>query len=183
IITGLNDWQTPEGRMLTDQAVVNSLIKNGLAVRDEKMIEQEHSVAGLIPLLHHYLPNARVAPVILQHEVSLNDVDALLDGLQPFMNQKAIILASVDFSHYLTRPQAQNNDQYTLKLMRNFDYTILLQLDSDYLDSPAALACAFRYAERNGIKSFQLIDNSNSGIIIRNDNMETTSYFTLVFSQ
>ncbi|MGE5454853.1 MAG: AmmeMemoRadiSam system protein B [Methylocystaceae bacterium] len=182
IITGLNDWQTPEGRMETEQSIVNKLLQQGLAIRDENTIANEHSIASLIPIVHHYLPSAKVVPIILQHEVSLAEVDKLLNALQPFINKDGVVLASVDFSHYLTRPQAQTKDNLTLKYMQNFDYTTLFSLDSDYLDSPAALACAFRHAQQQGVTRFQVLANTNSGVIMRNDTMATTSYFTLVFT-
>jgi len=183
IITGLNDWQTPEGRMLTETKAVQALLQSGLAIRDEKVLTGEHAIASLVPLLHHYLPEAKIVPLILQHGVSLTEVDNLLNGLQPYFNKDTVLLASVDFSHYLTRPQAQENDQLSLQYMQNLDYTTLFRLNSDYLDSPAALACAFRRAEGAGITHFQVLDNTNSGVIMGNDNMETTSYFTLVFTR
>lgn len=181
-ITGYNGWQTPEGVVQTEESAVRHLLEKGLAVRDEEILSGEHSVGALVPLIQHYLPKARIVPIVLHHDVSLQEVDALLNTLEPFLDEKAVLLSSVDFSHYLTRSEAQAKDMETIRYMKDFDYAALYRLGNDYLDSPASLSAAFRLAEKRGIKEFSVLDNTNSGIILQNDFIETTSYFTLVFS-
>lgn len=182
IITGYAGWQTPDGTVETDQPVVSNLLKNGLASRDEDVLSREHSVGALVPLLRHYLPEVKIVPVILHHDVSLEEVDELIKTLEPFLDVKTVLISSVDFSHYLTRSGAQAKDLETIRYMQNHDYSTLFRLGNDYLDSPASLAAAFRIAEKSNIREFQVLANTNSGIIMQNDFMETTSYFTLVFT-
>ncbi len=183
VITGFYDWQTPGGTVKTDQRVVEGLLDQHLAVQDETVLAGEHSIGSLVPFVHHYLPQAKIVPLILHHGVTLSEVDKLLTGLTPYLNEKTVLVASVDFSHYLTRREAETKDSQTLIHMRNFDYGALFRLGDDHLDSPASLALAFRLAENRGIKEFQVLDHTNSGIIMNNDLMETTSYFTLVFAE
>lgn len=183
VITGLYAWQTPEGPVQSDENVVRKLLDTGLAVLDEEALEEEHSVGTLLPFARHYLPQSKVVPVILHHDVSLQDVDSLLRELQPFLEQGAVLVASVDFSHYLKRQEAESKDETTLALMRELDYTALSRLDSDYLDSPASLFMALRAGEKSGIRKFSLLEHTNSGILLNNDSMETTSYFTLVLQK
>ena len=181
IITGLNGWRTPTGLMDAQSNIVKFLLQSGLAVRDEETLSKEHSVGALVPLLKYYLPEAKVVPIILHYDVKLQEVDSLLQILEPFLDEDTVVISSVDFSHYLTRSQAQGKDQETLIHMKNFDYSTLFRLGNDYLDSPASLAASFRLAEKEGITEFTVLDNTNSGIILQNDFIETTSYFTLVF--
>lgn len=183
VITGFYDWQTPEGRVKTEGKVVGVLIEKGLAVKDEDVLAKEHSIGTHMPFIRHYLPEARVVPIILHHDVSLNEVDGLVAALEPYINEKTVILSSVDFSHYLKRQEAEAKDRETLALMKAFNYSTLFRLGNDYLDSPASLAFAFRRAQKEGIEEFTLLDNTNSGIIMKNDLIETTSYFTLVFTK
>lgn len=183
ISSGLYDWQTPAGVVQVDQEICRELISQGIVAQNEPLMANEHSVGGLMPFIKHFLPEAKVVPIILQHGVSLKEVDELLTALESYLNEDAVLLASVDFSHYLTRSEAQLKDQLTLQAMKKFDYSTLFQMGDDYLDSPASLASAFRLAEKRGIKDFQVLDNTNSGIIRKNDVMETTSYFTLVFTE
>lgn len=181
IISGLYGWETPEGVVQADEKAIRRLLEQGLAVRDENVLEKEHSIGALVPLIKHYLPKAKVVPLILHHDVSLQEIDVLLRELEPFLDEKSVLIASVDFSHYLTRREAQAKDQETLNYMQAFDYQNLYRLGNDYLDSPASLAAAFRLAEKQGLKEFTVLDNTNSGLILQNDFIETTSYFTLIF--
>ncbi len=185
LISGLYAWQTPAGLVEVAEDIVRDLFAREIVVRDEETIGQEHSVGTLMPFIRHYLPQAKVVPVIVQGNVSLTEIEKLLEALEPYLDEygeKAVLLASVDFSHYLTRTEAQLKDQETLAVMRRFDYLTLFRMGDDHLDSPASLAAAFRWAEKNGIKEFRLLANTNSGIIMKNDVMETTSYFTLFFT-
>lgn len=183
IITGLYDWQTPDGLVRTDEQLVKLLLEEKIAVRDEKVLAKEHSIGNLVPFIKHFSPDTRVVPLILHHDVSLTEVEKMLDFLEPLLDGKnGFLLASVDFSHYLNRIQAQEKDSFTLQVMRNFDYPTLFHLGNDHLDSPASLATVFRYAERKGIREFQVLENTNSGVILKNDLQETTSYFTLAFT-
>jgi len=183
IITGFCGWQTPEGKVKTESRVVEGLLDGHLAVQDEAVLAAEHSIGSLVPFVHHYLPQAKIVPIILHHGVTFGEVDNLLNGLKPYLNDKTVLVASVDFSHYLISREAENKDTQTLIHMRNFDYPTLFNLGDDHLDSPASLALAFRHAENQGIKDFQVLDHTNSGVIMNNDLMETTSYFTLVFAK
>jgi len=183
IVSGLNDWQTPTGIVSVDQEIINSLVSKGAVVRDEAVMAPEHSVGGLMSFIGHFLPEAKVVPIILHHDVSLAEIDHLLKALEPYLNKDTVLLASVDFSHYLTRQAAQLKDKETLQAMENFNYPALFQMGNDNLDSPASLSAAFRLVEQRGIKQFQVLDNTNSGILMKNEVMETTSYFTLVFTE
>lgn len=181
VITGFSGWQTPEGVTAVEDRVVRALLDKGLALRDEDVLSQEHSVGALVPFLKHFLPETRIVPLIVHHDLNLQEIDALLNALDPFLNEKAVLISSVDFSHYLPRSEAQAKDRETIRYMRNFDYATLFSLGNDYLDSPASLAAALRLAEKRGLKGLSVLDNTNSGIILQNDFMETTSYFTLLF--
>lgn len=183
VITGFYDWETPEGKVITEEKTARVLIEKGLAVRDEEVLSREHSVGTHMPFIRHYLPEAKVVPIILHYDVTLEEVDRLLNVLEPYINDQTLILSSVDFSHYLKRLEAEAKDKETLALMKAFNYSTIFRLGNDYLDSPASLAFAFRLAQRQGIKDFTLLDNTNSGIIMKNDLIETTSYFTLFFNK
>lgn len=182
IITGFADWQTPEGLVETEGKIVQTLLEKKIAVQDEQVLSKEHSMGSLMPLIKHFLPQVQVVPLIFHHDVTLEEVDKLLTVLDPYLPEgKGVLLASVDFSHYLTRQEAEEKDSLTVKVMTNFDYPTLFRLGNEHLDSPASLAMAFRFGEGKGLREFRVLNNTNSGVILQNDLIETTSYFTLVF--
>lgn len=182
IITGAYDWQTPAGRVETDKEVVANLSGGGLVAIDDAVLEKEHSIGAVAPFIKYYLPETKLVPLILHPDVSLEEVDAVLQLLESALaGRDYVVLGSVDFSHYLTRREAEEKDKITLQVMQDFDYGALYAMDSSHLDSPPSLSTVFRYAEQRGVKEFKVLDHTNSGLILQNDLIETTSYFTLVF--
>ncbi len=181
IITGRYNWQTPEGTVLVDQQAVTRLMLSNLAAEDDGTLAMEHSIGNLVPFVRHFLPETRIVPIILHHDVNLEEVDRLI-GVIEEVADNAVVVASVDFSHYLISSEAAARDTQTLNYMRNADYVTLFRLGDEHLDSPPALASAFRWAEKRGAPQFEVMDHTNSGIMIKNEATETTSYFTLVFA-
>lgn len=181
IITGSYDWETPEGIVHTNEEIVQKLLSEGKVAENNKVLAKEHSVGNLVPFVKHYMPDTEIVPLILHHDVTFEEVDELLKVLNPYLVKHAVLVASVDFSHYLTCSEAEEKDKETLTVMQNFDYLALSHMGNDHLDSPASLAFALREAENKGLKEFHVLANTNSGIILQNDMMETTSYFTLMF--
>ena len=92
-------------------------------------------------------------------------------------------MASVDFSHYLTRQEAEDKDKETLKVIEAKNLDTLFTMGNDYLDSPAALGSLFLTMENLDISDLTLLDHTNSGILMGNDMIETTSYMTMLFQK
>ena len=181
IISGLYDWETSEGLVKTERSIVKRLQQAGLAVLADEVLSQEHSIGTIVPFIKYYLPGSKIVPIILHHDVSFKEIDFFIQELAPFLKENAVILGSVDFSHYLTRREAEAKDTVTLKAMRDFNYTALFRMGNDHLDSPASLAMVFRAMEMMGKKEFRVLAHTNSGVILQNYFIETTSYFTLTF--
>lgn len=181
IITGLNGWQTPEGTVRTDPGIVGLLLRSGAAVCDEKTLDHEHSMGNIMPFIRHTLPNTRVVPIILQGSIGLKETEKLMNVLEPALNRHTVLVASVDFSHYLPAREAAQKDAVTLGVMKNFDDALFFRLNNDYLDSPASLAAPFILAKKHGVGQFTLLANTNSGYMSGSQETATTSYFTLLF--
>ncbi len=92
-----------------------------------------------------------------------------------------LVVASVDFSHYLSRAEADANDALTLQALQRGDWPTLFALGSGYLDSPGSLAVAFAFAGRTDRPSLEAVAHTNSASLLgRADLPETTSHFLLV---
>lgn len=180
IITGFYGWQTTTGNVISERLIINELVEQGIAVCDEKVLAQEHSIGNLVPFIKYYLPETKVVPIIFHHDVSLEEVDMVLETIQPFIKKDVMIVASIDFSHYLSRVDAELMDEQTKKVLEDFDYTTLYHMDNDYLDSPASLAFFLRYMEKRSDTKIEILNNTNSGEILNSEVIETTSYFTIV---
>lgn len=182
VLSSLYGWETPFGIVEPDTEYVNELIKNKLAKIDEEVLSGEHSVGNLMPYIKFYLPRAKITPLILSHRLTKDDVLILAKNLKGMKDVDTLVLASVDFSHYLTSLQAKEKDKVTEQVLKEKNYDKLFGLNSDYLDSPATLATVLMMTrEGKELEDFEILGHTNSGEMQKNGNIETTSYFTIVF--
>lgn len=176
-------WQTPFGTVEVDKEAVDYLLATHMVKQDDYAFSAEHSMGNLMPFVKYYLPNTKVVPIICHHDVSKKEAEQLAEHLSPLLKKGAVIVASVDFSHYLASQEAVQMDSETLKAIREKDWDRIFAMDNDHLDSPSALGILFFAMENMGITDFTVLDNTNSGILLGNDMIETTSYISMLFSK
>ncbi|MBP2019229.1 AmmeMemoRadiSam system protein B [Symbiobacterium terraclitae] len=181
VITGRRSWQTDFGLVEADRAAVDALVAAGLAAVDEAVLAREHSMGTLMPYIKYHAPGARVVPLVLHRNLTLPELKRLADGLAEQLGPGRILVASVDFSHYLTRAEAEARDEETLAAVMAGDLDRLLGMGNDHLDSPGAVAVLLMAMEASGAEGPAVLGHTNSGRILRDDLVETTSYFTFVF--
>ena len=184
IITSYYDWETPVGTVRADTAAIQSfLVEAPYASVDEEVAESEHSVSSLMPFIAHYFPFASVVPVIVSTKISTLQLDDLTHALNTLNDDKTIFIASVDFSHYLSKGEAEKRDAVTLALLEDSNLDALSTLSSEYTDSPKSVALLFKIMNQNGLSAFRVLRHENSGTKTKNEFSEVTSYFTLVFEE
>jgi MEMO1 family protein len=180
-LSSLYGWETPFGTIEPNEQVIQELVKNKLVKIDENVLPDDQAVAGIMPFIKYYLPNAKVVPVLLSGFMTETDTQVLSNNLRTYINEDSVIIAAVDFSHGLTNKQAQEKDRITLDLMKNFNYKQLLTLNNDYLDSPPSLVVLLKTMQAVNTTQMELLYNTNSGQIQKNDSIETTSYFSIAY--
>lgn len=175
------DWQTPFGVVSPHYGIIEELKERKLLDIDNKVATNEHSVAGMMPYIKYYLPDAIVVPLMIKRSLSMEEINTLATELSKYSEKGAVVVASVDFSHYLNANEAEQKDSVTLQAMRDFDYRRLLTLSNDYLDSPPSIAVLLSTMQKRGISTSELAHHTNSGILQHDPFQETTSYISLVF--
>lgn len=182
ILTSLQGWETPFGVVKPNREIISRLIESKVIQVEETVLENEHSVAGMMPFISYYLPQTTVVPIILKSSTNFEEVKTLAGQLRNYLEKgEAVLIAPVDFSHYLTSREADEKDEGTLSLIEGFDLTKLLTLGSDYLDSPASIATIMLSLRGLGKNKMGVIYHTNSGRIQKDASEKTTSYFSMVF--
>lgn len=177
-------WQTPFGLVVSDEKIINDLLKNNLLKINNNILENEHSVAVHMPFIKYYLPDAKVAPIILSHKANLKNIKILSEQLEKYLqNNKTIVISSVDFSHYLTGEEAEQKDKESLEAMQNFDYKKIYSFNNDNLDSPPSIIALLMVMQKLKIDNFNVIANTNSGQLLNDYDSKTTSYFSIEFTK
>jgi len=183
-LTGSYPFKTPFGITYINNKIVNQLVDSKIAVINNEVLKNEHSICGLIPFIKYYLPNTSVVPLILSSSVNLKEAEKISEILKEYINNKeAIIVSSVDFSHYLINEEAKKRDKTTIDIIKKWDYKSLFNLNNDYLDSPPSLAILLLTMKKIGVNNIVVLNNTNSGEIAKNNTIETTSYFSIMFSK
>jgi len=182
IHTSVWDYSTPFGDLRINRELINYLIKEEQVGYNYQLAEVEHSMNALIPYIKYYLPNVELVPVILSSAVDINKVSMIAERLSDKVkDQKVLVVASIDFSHYLPLEEADQKDIITKELMLNRDYNRLRLLNDDYLDSPASAVFLLRMVEHLGSNAQSVINQGNSARIYPSEYNNTTSYMTIIY--
>lgn len=181
ILTSSLTWDTPFGSVMADTEIVSFLLTKNIAQEDLEVFGEEHSLATLIPFIKFYLPDTRVVPIILRKTTTKEELVTLAEVLKNFYSEEKLIITSIDFSHYLNSEQAKSNDKVTLKYMQTFDYEKLLNLSSDYIDSPPSIVGLLMTMQKIRKTKMKVIENTNSGEILNDKSIPSTSYFSIIY--
>ncbi len=181
VVTSKYQWKTPFGAVIPNTKVIDSLIDKNIAHINEDVIVREHSVAGIMPYIKYYLPETKVVPIILKYGIDEQEINRLTYELTNSHDQHMVIIASVDFSHYLSSAEADKKDETTLPIMKQFDYRKLLMLNNEYLDSPPSIVAVLMSMQKLNAENFELLDHTNASKLTNIDFTETTSYFSIAF--
>jgi len=181
VLTSLYSWDTPFGKVDPDDLVINELVKKDVIRVDEDVLPNDHAVAGMMPFIKYYLPNTKVVPILISGHTTQEEVEALASNLRGFIGEDVVLVAPVDFSHYLTNEQAKEKDKLTLEVLKNYDYRQLFTLNNDYVDSPPSIAALLMVMQKLGTTKMDLLYNTNSGELQKDNYIETTSYFSIAY--
>lgn len=175
-LTTRGSWETAFGMVESNSKFVDQLLDLDLARTDDEAFVNEQSIGAIIPYIGYYLPGVRILPIILKPNMDIADIHALGVALGRLMNEHTAIAASVDFSHDLPAQETDQRDHITIEAIKQFDLPTLLSLDSEYLDSPAAIGTLLTAMQENGTTEIKIFDHTNSGVLLERSAMPTTSY-------
>lgn len=181
VLTSFEGRKTSFGKVETDKFFIEELLKDNLVKIDDNVLKNEHSITAILPFLNFYLPKTLIVPLVLSEKMTIEEIDLLAEKLKDYIKEGAVILGSIDFSHYLRSNEAKEKDKYTLTLIKNFDYKKIYQLQEDYVDSSSSLIILLLIAEKLNKKNFLVFYNTNLGELTSNPLIPTTSYFSGAF--
>lgn len=179
ILTAALNWQTPFGITKTNSFIVKSLAQKGLVKIDEETIKEEHSVYSLIPFIKKSLPDASVVPIIIKNKTSKEELNKLIEELKSTLPQDAVIVASIDFSHYQTLPVSNFHDELSMTIIKSFDFDRIDELE---IDSTPSLYAVMKLMELFGTQKTAFEIHTNSAELGGDlSTVETTSHYAPFF--
>jgi AmmeMemoRadiSam system protein B len=180
ILSSKQSWQTPFGLVDPQLDIMQKLETKNLVHYDDAVLDNEHSVATMMPFVKYYAPYAKVVPIILSKSLTEKELKEFVEALNKELDTDTVVITSVDFSHYQTQAVAEKNDMHTLDIMQHREFDALLALTSAHVDSPPSIVATLMLMDARNL-DFTVIQNTNSGRIQQKPYQEVTSYFTVVF--
>lgn len=182
IISSAFNWETPYGILECDTDLLKKFKKteNNLAI-EEKIFNNEHAINSQVAFIKKTFPDAKFIPLVIHPSINSEEATNLAQKIYKATPEKKVLLiASLDFAHYMDSASAIKHDQNSIKAITEQTWDQIYKLE---VDSPASLFTTMKYAELKN-SNFQLLDNSNSAILSNKNNItEVTSYITAYFTQ
>ncbi len=165
IITSDLDWKTPFGQVTVNHNTIRGISAPSadrrvqkLVVVDESVVKEEHSIYSLVAFISKSLPDAKIIPLILKNNIKTNEMDELIAMLEQELPKDAVIVSSIDFSHYQTAPVSAFHDELSKTVIKNFDFA---RLDKLEIDSTPSLYVLLKLMEKFGAQKpvYEMYDN------------------------
>jgi predicted class III extradiol MEMO1 family dioxygenase len=141
----------------------------------------EHGIQGLIPFMERAWPDAQIFPAMLRIDAPTSTRLEIVQKISSELIQSpdSLLIATIDFSHYLPTFAADFHDVYSTDIIRS------LSCDKAYtieLDAPGVFEIACMTARRLGLNA-TIHANTNSLTIMKAEiAQDSTSHFIVSFS-
>lgn len=146
-------------------------------------LANDHGIRALLPFVAEALPGVPILPVAVSIKTRIADWKRLSNLLEPYVNDRTLVLQSTDFSHYLPHHEARLRDQETLNVLAAGDLGALADLKQpDHMDSAGAMYVQMALQQRHFNAHPVVVANLNSQDYSSVPLSETTSYMVILFS-
>jgi AmmeMemoRadiSam system protein B len=180
IVSAQAIWETSSGEVVSDKKYVDKFLTDLKLLDGPEIFINEHAIGAVVPFVKYYLPQAKIVPIVFRSYADQSDVDQVVTWLADNLSKKSLVIYAIDFSHYLTREQADHMDKQTKQYIENNDINQIMNLGDDNLDSPASLASALALAHKKNWR-LDIVANKNSDDFNLIKSSQTTSYFAINF--
>ncbi len=181
-------WRTPLGEAVVDTGIAKELLENEVVKDDPLAHSREHSIEVQLPFLQQKFGSFSFVPL------SISGTDYSGDFLSKCMSvgktlssiareHDARIIASSDFSHYISQEEANEKDGKAVEMIKKLDLKGLFRT----LESIDASVCGYgpiailmATAKELGWKKIDVINRSSSGDVV-GDRSSVVTYYSIGF--
>lgn len=164
-----------------DEPLIKNLSSKHELIFSNSSISFDHGITDLIPFVKKYFPDSKIVPFIIPFNISREETEQFAISLNSLASLKTIVIASVDFSHYLPPSVAEFHDIKSIRALINFQKEDFKNLE---VDSWQALYISRAFARLRNKEFPKLIGYANSNSFLEDTAIEeVTSYFSVVFEK
>ncbi|MDD3655963.1 MAG: AmmeMemoRadiSam system protein B [Atribacterota bacterium] len=163
-----------------DTELLKKLARDNHITQDRSAILSEFGITNLLAFIKKYLPETKIIPIIIPEDISLEEVNRLIVTIDNKASSNTVLIASVDFSHYLPSIAADFHDTKSIRVLLNFEEEEFKNIE---VDSWQSLYGIRLFARLRGHEQPIVIAHRNSVDFLPNDGDKTTSYFCAAFQE
>ncbi len=177
------EFETPDGNLNPDKELIeaiknNSEINSAVSLQDD-LWKGEHGIFIHTPFLKHYFPSARFVPIAvkpLSTDEEFEYFKKLGKVLSELLPEDALLIASVDCSHYQIPKVTAFHDEVTINTIFNREDPRFAEIDS-----PESVQVIYSYNQSRKADQTVLIDHSSTYDYIPEEMVVSTSHLYLAF--
>ena len=179
------DWKSGSGKKEFENIKIDSLLGKKLAddnkiALNSSAIVYDHGITNLIPYIKKYFPESKFLPILIPIDIAKEQIEHLVKTINIESPAQTIIIASVDFSHYLPPHAAGFHDEKSIRVLLNFEED---NYDNIEVDCWQALYAARLFAKLRQKEVPHIIAHKNSVDFSKLYSEITTSYFSVAFGE
>ncbi len=172
-------WDTPFGIVEPKEEFTEKLAQSDLVEINNEAVSQDHAISLLLPYISFYFPEAEVVPLLINYNVDEKQADNFQKFLQRAMADGAVVIGSIDFSHYLTAAEAGKMDFETQTIIREYRLTDVYDNGDEHYDSAPGLYIILSLMKQKNAQA-EIIGHSDTSEFGGSSNY-VTSYFNWAF--
>ena len=180
ITIALNPNEKEFHNLKIDTLLWKKLFKENKMILNSCAIIAEHGVTVLLPYIKKYFPETNILPILIPADITKEQIEQLVKIIDENTLLNTIVVASVDFSHYLPWQAANFHDLKSIRVLLNFEEENFKNIE---VDCWQALYAARLFAKLRQKEAPFIIAHKNSADFLKLDLEETTSYFSVIFEQ
>ena len=104
-----------------DSTLLRKLAKKNNMVLNNSAVVSEFGITNLLPFIKKYFPETKILPLLIPADISKEQLKQLVNSIDEVAPLQTILIASVDFSHYLPRQAANFHDLKSIRVLLNFE--------------------------------------------------------------
>ncbi len=175
-------YETPLGIVEIDQEMTDKIVENSKTIfRGIEGHRREHALEVQIPFLQSVLNEFKIVPIVMGDQSKMF-VDELAEKLSKVVDNKTLVVASSDMSHFYSSEEADRLDSIVEKRISEFEYDKLLQdLENHKCEACGGgpIAAMMKTAHLKNVNKSFVLHRSDSGDITGDKN-EVVGYLSAV---
>jgi AmmeMemoRadiSam system protein B len=175
-------FETPLGEIEVNKELAAKIAENSTNIMlGTKGHMQEHAIEVQVPFLQQVLSNFKIVPIVMGDQ-RVKNAEELAAHIAAVMDDKTIIVASSDLSHYHSRTKADMLDSVVETNIADLNYNGLvknLDLKNCEACGASAILTLLKAAQIKGVSKSSILHRTDSGDT-SGDETEVVGYLSAV---